>query len=462
MNPLLSAWNLVLQFFPPDVSLHYLGAESGPLAQTLAMAAGGILISVIIGLTAGIWVGAQLPGARTVYAALAAIRSIPDLTMAILCVVLVGIGPAAGMLALAIFYSAAMGKIFADLFRSADRDAMYALRATGAPRLVTAFFGFLPLRFKDSLSYGMYEFESAIRASVIVGAVGGGGIGTELVGALNALDYHRATTLILTLIVLIAAVDILAQIVKRRPKLLWALYPLGAIALWTNRPEMFALSHSLKTFAAMLPPELARNALAALPRLLGETLEIALFGTCLAMIGALPLGLCAARNLAPAFLSFPTRRCLESLRAVPEIVWGLLFVSLIGVGPRAGVAALALHGTGSLGRLYAESFENINTMPVRAITATGASKISIAGFAFVPLALAPLSVHTLFRMEWNIRAAAIVGIIGAGGIGQALFDAQQLFFYRQMLAYILITGLLVYVSDSGSAFVRRRLKLMEV
>lgn len=462
MSPFLSAWNLVRQFFPPDFSPHYLGAEAAPLAQTLAIAAGGILIAAIAGLIAGIWIGAQLPGARPLYAALASLRSIPDLTMAILCVVLVGIGPAAGMLAVAIFYSAAMGKIFADLFRSADRDAIYALRATGAPSLVMAFFGFLPLRLKDALSYGMYEFESAIRASVIVGAVGGGGIGTELVGALNALDYHRATTLILMLIALLAAVDMLAQLVKRQPKLLPILFPLAAAGLWINRPAMFSLTHSLHTFASMIPPELPRTAVASLPRLLGETLEIAAFGTCLAIVGALPLGLLASRNLSPAIVSFPTRRLLEALRAVPEIVWGLLMVSVIGIGPKAGIAALALHGAGSLGRLYGESFENINVMPVRAMAATGASPVSIAGFAFVPLALAPLSVHTLFRLEWNIRAAAVVGIIGAGGIGQALFDAQQLFFYKQMTAYILITALLVYAADTASGFVRRRMKLMEI
>ena len=113
-----------------------------------------------------------------------------------------------------------------------------------------------------------------------------------------------------------------------------------------------------------------------------------------------------------------------------------MLVSAIGTGPEAGVIALALHGTGSLGRLYAESFENIRTDPVHSIAATGARPLAIAGFAYLPLAVAPLAVHTLFRLEWNVRAATIVGVIGAGGIGQALYNAQQLFFYQQMAAYI--------------------------
>jgi phosphonate transport system permease protein len=173
---------MLRQFFPPYFSLHYLGALGTPIAETLEMAAGGIFIAILVGLLAGIWVGAALPGGRWVYRALSAVRSIPDLTMAIFCVVLVGIGPAAGTLALAVFYSAAIGKIFADLFVSAAKEPVEALRAVGAVRLAVAFYGLLPLRSKDVLSYGFYEFESAVRASVIVGAVGGGGIGTELVG----------------------------------------------------------------------------------------------------------------------------------------------------------------------------------------------------------------------------------------------------------------------------------------
>ena len=454
--------DMLRQFFPPDLSLSYLRALLTPLLQTLEMAAGGMLIAVAAGLVAGIWVAAKVPGARIVYSLLGAFRSIPDLTMAIFCVVVVGIGPAAGMLALAIFYSAAVGKIFADLFRSADPHPLDSLRATGATRLSVAFFGFIPLRLKDVLSYGAYEFESAIRASVIVGAVGGGGLGTEIVGSINGFEYRRGTTLILLLIVLIAVVDQFGYLLKRRPGILFLVMPAAAFACWNSRPQIIALSHSATTFATMLPPVLSRSGLAQLPLLIGETLEIAFGGTLLAVLAALPLGLLAARNFSPPFISLPLRRVLEALRAVPELVSGLILVALIGIGPKAGILALGLHSAGSLGRLYAESFENILEQPVHAIAATGASRFAIAGFAYLPLAAAPIAVHTLFRTEWNMRAATVVGVIGAGGIGQALFNAQQLFFYKQMMAYVLVTGVLVAVVDSGSTFVRKRMHLMDV
>ncbi|HYA18487.1 MAG TPA: phosphonate ABC transporter, permease protein PhnE [Bryobacteraceae bacterium] len=454
--------NILGQFFPPYFSLHYLGAMMTPIGETLEMAAGGIFIAILAGLMAGTWAGAGLPGGRIIYRLLAAFRSIPDLTMAIFCVVMVGIGPAAGTLALAIFYSAAMGKIFADLFLAAPKEPVDALRATGAARLSVAMFGLLPLRSKDVLSYGFYEFESALRASVIVGAVGGGGIGTELVGTLNALDYRRTTTLILLLIVLVALVDQAAGLLKRRPLAVMVLLPIGAAAFWMNRPAMLAMSHAFGTFARMLPPELPSDAIGQLPRLFGETLEIALGGTLIGMTAAVPLGLLAARNLAPAWISLPVRRFLEALRAIPEVVWGLVLVTTIGIGPKAGVLALAFHATGALGRLYAESFENIPAAPVRALEATGAPRVAVAAMGFLPLALGPLAVHTLFRFEWNVRAATIVGVIGAGGIGQALYNAQQLFFYRQMMAYVLLTWMLVTIVDLASGTLRRRMKVMEV
>jgi phosphonate transport system permease protein len=211
----------------------------------------------------------------------------------------------------------------------------------------------------------------------------------------------------------------------------------------------------------MFPPQLPHEAVVKLPKLLLETAEIALGGTFFAMLGALPFGLLAARNVVPPWISLPVRRLLEALRAIPEIVWGLVLVSIIGTGPEAGIIALALHGTGSLGRLYAESFENIRIAPAHSIAATGARPLAIAGFAYVPLAVAPIAVHTLFRLEWNVRAATIVGLIGAGGIGQALYNAQQLFFYRQMAAYIAITWVIVAAVDYASSRFRSDMGLME-
>ena len=462
MPGLESALSLLRQFFPPDLSFSYIRAEMVPLFETLEIAAGAMFLALIIGLLLSLIIGARLPGSRALYALLTSFRSIPDLTLAILCVVLVGLGPAAGTLALTLFYSAAMGKIFSDLFASADPGPIEALHATGATRGMIAFYGLLPLRLSDLLTYGGYEFESAIRASVIVGAVGAGGIGTELVGSLNMTDYHRATTLILMLVVLIASVDLLVWCVRKRPSLLLVLAGFGAAAAWHHWPHLIVVAHALETFRTMLPPQLPAEALRQVPELVGETLLIAVGGTLLAVVFALPLGVAAARNISPVFISFPVRRLLEALRAVPEIVWGLVLVGIAGLGPRVGILALGLHSAGSLGKLYAESLENVAAEPVMAMASTGGSTLSIAGFALLPLAFAPMTVHTLFRFEWNMRAATIVGMIGAGAIGGALFNAQQLFFYRQMMAYVLITWAMIMITDAANVRLRKYWRVSEV
>lgn len=454
-----STWALVRGFFPPDLSPHYLLALVEPVVESLGMTAAAMFIAYAVSLPLGLAVGMRVPGAGVILGALRALRAIPDLTMAIFCVILVGIGTGAGTLGLAIFYTAATAKIFGDLFRTAPQGPIVALGSTGASRLQIALFGLLPLKRSDLLTYGSYEFESAVRCSVIVGAVGGGGLGAELVGTLAALDFQRAATLILVLVAVIASIDHLTVWLRRDARWLAPLLALGAVALWFYGPRIVSLSHAARTFASMLPPRLGASDWAKLPRLVFETFGMALIGTLLAVVVALPLGLLSARNLSVPLLGVPTRRLLELLRSIPELVWGLMLIAVAGVGAKAGALALGLHSMGSLGRLFAESVENVPRQPMSAIAATGASRVAIAGFAALPLAAGPLAVHSLFRFEWNLRMATVMGVIGAGGVGQALYEAQQLFFYRQMMAYILITWAIVAVVDRASERTRERFGL---
>ena len=163
---------------------------------------------------------------------------------------------------------------------------------------------------------------------------------------------------------------------------------------------------------------------------------------------ALPLGLVAARRFAPPWLTYPVRRTFDLLRSIPEIVIGLILVVAVGVGPLAGALALGIHSTGVLGKLFSESIENVPAPALEALAATGAGRVAIATYGGLPLALAPIVEHTLFRLEWNLRTATVVGMIGAGGIGQALFNSQQTFHYHEMLAYIMITWLFVVVTET--------------
>jgi len=461
MQGLAKAVSQLRLFFPPECSISFLKAEAMPLLQTVEMAAGAMLFAGIAGLLAALYIGARLPASRLLYGCLATFRAIPDLTLAILCVMLVGIGPAAGLVALSAFYSAAIGKIFADLFVSADPEPVDALRATGAGPVIVAVFGLLPLRLKDLLTYGAYEFESAMRAAVIVGAVAAGGIGTELISAINETDYGHVTTLVIMLALLIAFFDRIAWLVRRYPSLLLIFVIGGSISAWINRPQMFAWSFFSSRLHKMWPPAIPAQDLHHVPVLIAETLMIALGGTLLAVIFGIPLGAAGARNLAPIWIYAPVRRFLELLRSVPEVIWGLILVVTAGIGWRSGAVALGLHSTGVFGKLYAESIENVPSEPVMALAATGAPRISIAGLGLFPLAFPPMVVHTLFRLEWNMRASTVVGLIGAGGIGGALYNAQQLMFYDQAFAYLLITWGMVMLMDLGNFWVRKRWKVTE-
>ena len=455
MQGLATTLHFAAGFFPPDLSPAYLLALIGPVVESVGMTAGAMLLAYVLSLPLGLYIGLRGPGAGPLQAVFSGLRAIPDLTLAILCVIFFGIGPGAGLAAIAIFYTAAMAKNFGDLFKTADLAPLEALRATGASPFKLALYGLLPLKARDLLTYGSYEFECALRASVIIGAVGGGGLGAELVGTLSAFDFQRSTTLILILILLVAAIDQITLRLRQRPIWLLALLPPAGWALWAFLPAPPSLSFALTAVAGMFPPMLSAQAWQAVPHLLLVTFQIALFGTLLGGVLALLLGLASARNIAPAVISWPARRFLEALRAVPEVVWGLVLVATAGVGPMAGILALGLHSGGCLGRLFAESFENVRPDPVRAVAATGASPLAVAAYATVPLAVGPLAVHALFRLEWNLRQATVLGMIGAGGIGQALYQAQQLFFYQQMMAYLLITWGVVLLADRAADWTRR-------
>jgi phosphonate transport system permease protein len=457
----MSPLHLLLAFFPPDLRPHYLLALAGPVAETVGLALGAMFLAFCISLPLGLVAALNLRGARGLLLALGAVRAVPDLTLAILCVILFGVGPGAGLAALAIYYTAGVAKMFADLLRTAPQAPLQALRAAGASRLQTAVFGLLPLKRADLLAYGAYEFECALRASVIVGAVGGGGLGAELVGSLTAMDFPRVATQILVLVILAAAFDALALRLRRRPRWLLALAPLGLAAAIAYAPRLAALGHAAQTFAEMWPPQITPEGWAALPQRILETVWMAGAGTGGAVVVALIAGPAAARNLSPAWLAWPVRRLMEVLRAVPEVVWGLLLITTAGIGPVAGAWALGLHSAGCLARLFADALENAPAAPQAAIAATGASRVKVFAFATSPLTMAPLAAHSLFRFEWNLRMATVLGVIGAGGVGQALYEAQQLFFYRQMLAWLLVTFVLVALVDRAGEAIRRRYGLLQ-
>jgi len=203
-----------------------------------------------------------------------------------------------------------------------------------------------------------------------------------------------------------------------------------------------------------LPPDFSRWPLWGRPLL--ETLAMSIAGTVLACAAALPLGILAARTIGPAWCGAPVRVLLNTLRSIPGLVWGVIFVAAVGFGPLPGVFALACHSTGMLGKFYAEILEHVDPGPGDALRSHGVSRLGVLRFGVLPQILPRLVDVTLYRWEHNVRAATVLGVIGAGGLGLEIITAFHLFEYREALALILVLLGLVAVINVAGAQVRAR------
>lgn len=195
----------------------------------------------------------------------------------------------------------------------------------------------------------------------------------------------------------------------------------------------------------------------ALVSLMWLTVQIALWGTFLAVFLAVPLSLMASRNLSPAWLVWPVRRVMDLMRSIPDLVIATLFIVAVGLGPLAGVLAIALNTAGVLAKLFSEAVESIDKGPIEGVKATGAGRLHEIMWGVIPQ-VAPLwTSFALYRFESNSRAATVLGLIGAGGIGQALFESLQAFEYRQVSTIAIIIVVAVTLIDMLSQAMRKRL-----
>lgn len=187
------------------------------------------------------------------------------------------------------------------------------------------------------------------------------------------------------------------------------------------------------------------------------TVQIALWGTTLAVLLAIPFGLACARNVSPIWLQQPMRWLMNILRSAPDLVLGTIFIVAVGLGPLGGVLALAVNTGGVLAKLFSEAVESIDRGPVEGVRATGAVPLQEVVWGVIPQ-VAPLwTSYGLYRFESNSRSATVLGLIGAGGIGQTLFDALGSFNYSQVSAIAIVIVIAVTLIDQLSQVLRSRL-----
>lgn len=468
--------NFLAAFLPPETGNEFLCYLAKATLETLAIATAGIALAFLIAVPLGYLASGAArervtlnPVTRSL---LTILRGIPELVWALIFVRVFGLGPAAGVLALGLTYGGMLAKVYAEILESVDAAPARALRQSGASRVLAILYGLIPQASKELASYTVYRWECAIRASVVMGFVGAGGLGQLMDQAMKMLNGGEAASILFAFMVLVFAADGLSGWLRRaldtppaqraspfgwRSSLLGLAVVAGVIASF-NFLEIglkalltVEAAKSIGQFIAeFFPPDHSAEWLGKVAQGIWETLAISVVGTLLAA--------CAGLLLALPRWRAPFSFVLNTLRSVPELVWATITALAVGLGPFAGALALALHTTGVLGRLYAEALANAPPAPGGALRLAGAP----GGLAFLygtlPGAAPQLIAYTLYRWEMNIRMAAILGFVGAGGLGQLLYFELSLFHHAQASTVIIAMLLLSLAVDQSSAWLRQQMR----
>jgi phosphonate transport system permease protein len=343
------------------------------------------------------------------------------------------------------------------------------------------------------VSYLLYRFDCALRASAVLGIVGAGGIGLQIELSLKMLAYDEVATLVLALFAMVAAVDALSSAIRRRLAARRALFPATRPALARDAARAAALLAGVAAAAVFLgvgpgallsreslagmaefagqlfPPDLSLEGLRPIPLALAETVAVSVLGTAIAAAGGLALALGATRSpaadradrgahvVARRVAAATARGVMNLARTLPELVWALAFVFAVGLGPFAGALAIGVHTAGVLGRLYAEVLDEVPAGPLESLRAAGAPRLSTLVLGALPQAFPQLAAYTLYRWEVNVRAAAVLGVVGAGGLGRDLKLALSWFDYPRAATLILALLVLVAAVDLFSGALRARI-----
>ena len=436
------------------------------------------------------------------------LRAVPDLMWALLLVAALGLGPLAGTIALAISYTGVLGRVYADVFDAVEPQPVEALLSTGATRVQIFLTAIWPQALPNMTSYTLYSFECCVRAAAVLGFVGAGGIGYEINLSMRLFDYRQVSTLLLAFILILSLTDLISRSLRRLlsgewtprrasfkvmasldaqelpaaetkrlptrwgiPAVLAAIicaivasfYFSGFLGLVTQ--GALQIPQDLLHFAGRLvPPDLSPGFLGSLWLPVLQTLAISLLGTLTGVVLGGPLALFATSRLVLPPPGEPDRRpwislairrlaywgsrgILSVLRSIPELVWALICIIAIGIGPFAGTIALGLHTTGVLGKLYADTMEEVRMQPVEALRALGASPLQLLLWAIWPQTRQLMASYTVLRWDMNLRAATILGLVGGGGLGQVMYNDVQLGFYPRVATLIAVIYALVMATD---------------
>ena len=444
-------------------------------------------------------------------------RAVPDVVLAMVFVLVFTIGPLPGILAIGIHSVGMISKLFADAIEQIDEGPRNAIRAAGGSRAQQFTAGVLPQVLPSWVATILHRNDINLRGSVILGYVGIVGLGREMSFAFKSLDYSLGIGYAIVIFGLCVLMEIVSSSVRAAMLgVAPAGRGIGATAArrWMRRRDRQraeAVPATQRPVAATVEgtlrrpwtPVRVRNAIwcwVALAVVVGsvvvcdiawgdlvtvwgkipavavqfwppsfgsygagimfgamfDTVAIALAATVLALLLSLVIGSLAARNVAPGRgVRGGARLLLVVVRGIPETILAVVLIVVTGLGAQAGTLALAFGGIGLLGKLIADSLEEVAPGPERAVTATGAGRLQRYASATVPQGFRAMLGHTFYLLDTNIRAATILGIVGGGGIGYYLLNAAQGSNYASVTAIVLLILVTVLVTEGLAMWLRR-------
>jgi phosphonate transport system permease protein len=468
----------------------------GSLLETIAMGLMATLFSTILAIPVSFLAAhnimARVPGGSVIYYIarlfLNIVRAVDPVVWGLLIIVWVGLGSFAGVIALTIHSVAALGKLFSEEIEHIDPGPVEAVTASGASLVQVLRYAVIPQITSPFLAYSLLRWDINMRAATVVGFVAGGGIGFFVVETIRLGAYQVYATALWGVAVVIILVDAIssswrARILADRPaetekqrrstwvKVRTSLYVVLGVAafiycwnlsgidlsqFFQPAPTLGSILHDFVTI------DLSQDALPQVIQQLLITVFQALLATTLGAIVAIPFSFLAARNLTgrsklSAWIFYLTRGLFNILRSIEALLYASIFVVWVGIGPFAGMMALAITTFGLIGKLFSEAIEEIDPGPIEAVTATGATPLQVIDFAILPQIVPPFVSYLIYQWDINVRMATIIGFAGGGGIGLILNTFFGMLSYHKAGTVVLFIVIVVALMDFASAKLREQL-----
>jgi phosphonate transport system permease protein len=492
VNP--GGWTQVDRFLSsathPLLSSEFLKTVVGAAATSVGYALIGTFVALTIGVvggvvTCGLWSKddpfdqrrgkfarqARGKGLAPIRLLATAARGTHEAVWALVLVSVLGRNPLVAILALGLPFGAITSKVVGDIIDAADPLPFHTLRSAGARRLTALIYGVAPTIVRDVSSYGFYRFECALRSSVVLGAIGAGGLGFQLSLSFQGLQYNEIWTLIYTVIVMSALADWWSMSVRRRPTrrklqisaiVATGLTVAALVRLEVDPGTLFnARARRLGADLAekVWPPKLPVGGWSKLVTAAVDTLHLSVIAITVAAAIAGPIAFLAARprngsRLARS-VSGLTRVVLLVMRSVPPTVWALMILFVVFPGPLPGGLALGCYTIGVLGRLQGEVVENADQSAFHALRVGGAPLPTAFAYGLMPVVAPRFAGLTTYRWEVAARETVIVGVVGAGGLGRLLGQQNAAFDEARMLTTVIALIVLSACID----IISRRIRL---